>query len=214
MSLGERGVLLWLAALAVCGCGRPLATRDDGGLRPDAGRDAELGVPTLHRAAATPCPQARPLATCAQNVDGPPVTGDGCNVDSDCKDGQNGRCVRDSPNAGFCDVCSYDSCFVDADCQMGALCDCRASFGGANVCSVGGCRVDGDCGPGSYCSPSLTPCPGYPSLGGWADGYFCRTPRDTCLEDADCTDPTQARSCRYDSTAAAWRCFDFPGCPA
>jgi hypothetical protein len=176
-----------------------------------AGRYA--GVPTFHRAAATSCPTVRPPASCMTNTAGAPVNGGNCNVDSDCKDGQNGRCSPESPNAGTCSVCSYDACFVDADCKTGGPCDCRTGLWGANMCAAGNCRVDGDCGPGRYCSPSIAACLGDPTHSGWAIGYYCRTAKDTCVADTDCTTPTQLRQCRFDSATAAWRCFDFPGCP-
>jgi len=190
--------------------------------RTDAGTGAAAdvggaisGVPISHRAAATPCPAVRPVATCATNPSGLPLNGGNCAVDSDCSLGQNGRCVAESPNAGYCSVCSYDACFADTDCVAGGPCDCRATFGGANVCAGGNCRVDADCGPGGYCSASLAACPGYPTPRTWDVGYYCRTPNDTCVEDADCATPTSGpRRCRFDATAASWRCFDFPGCPA
>jgi len=203
-----------------CGCSLGSAAGvlapTDAGAGDAGGGSAISAVPTSHRPAATPCPQARPLASCTPNPSGLPIDGGNCAVDSDCSDGQNGRCVAVSPNAGYCSVCSYDVCFADADCQTGGPCDCRATFGGANVCAAGNCQVDADCGPGGYCSNSLAACPGYSTSSGWAVGYYCRTPHDSCVEDTDCTrpPPTLPRECRYDATEASWRCFDFPGCPA
>jgi hypothetical protein len=136
-------------------------------------------------------------------------TGAGCDVDDDCVGGTNGRCVGDSPNAGYCDVCSYDVCFSDADCTGAGPCDCRSSRG-ANVCSAGNCRVDADCGAGGYCSPSLSSCPGYPDLQA-KSGFYCHLPKDECFDDSDC-EQSQPNICRYDGTE--WRCMEFGGCPA
>ena len=175
-----------------------------------------LAPPTTHRSVATPCPSDRAEPMCDYVAAGSaPSNGSNCIKDIDCKSGTNGRCVPSSPNDGSCDVCSYDECFADGDCSRGGPCDCRTSSSDdtANACSAGNCRVDADCGAGGYCSPSLSQCPGYAGVDTATVGYFCRTSKDTCVEDDDCKKPGWFQQCRYDGAAALWRCFDFPTCP-
>jgi hypothetical protein len=171
-------------------------------------------VPTLHRPIATVCPSDRPAPMCQQvPASSPPLNFGNCTRDTDCNSGQNGRCGSSAPNDAACDVCSYDECFADIDCSGGGPCDCRSGrVAAANVCSAGNCRVDADCGGGGYCSPSRPRCL-YPGVETATVGWFCRTAKDTCLEDADCKKPNTEQECRYDGAAGFWRCFDYPGCP-
>jgi hypothetical protein len=202
---GQSGI-----AGAAAGAGGTAGT-DGGATGGSAGTTSR--VPLAHRAVATACPQTRPEPTCMHDAPGTrPVNGGNCNVDADCTAGTNGRCVASAPFAGICSVCSYDACTTDADCASVGTCDCRFDFQGANVCSPGNCRVDADCGAGGYCSPSRPTCLGYPEETSATLGFFCHTPNDTCANDDDCATSTQPRLCRYDGRA--WRCFDFPGCPA
>jgi hypothetical protein len=143
--------------------------------------------------------------------------------DSDCTQGQNGRCFG-SPAFACYAHCSYDECFADSDCAAGTPCLCRgdATAAAANVCVPGGnCRVDADCGAGGYCSRSQpdacitcyfpgtcdpdagtgpAACPAGHACG---SAYFCHTPMDTCTDDADCAAPA---SCSYDLGAGHWAC--------
>ena len=171
-------------------------------------------APTQHRPVAMPCVTDRSAPQCNHVAAGaPPANGGNCTQDADCKSGQNGRCAPSSPNDSLCDACSYDECFADADCSGAGPCDCRSSaVAGANVCSAGNCRVDADCGSGGYCSPSRPRC-GYPGVETATIGYFCRTSKDTCVEDDDCKKPNVSQQCRYDGAAGLWRCIDNPGCP-
>ncbi|HTA20155.1 MAG TPA: hypothetical protein VK989_12740 [Polyangia bacterium] len=168
----------------------------------------------MHRPVAVACPTDRPAATCMHlALGGVPLNGGDCTNDGDCVSGPNGRCDPSSTNDGACDRCSYDQCFTDTDCAGRGLCDCRTGpYTGANVCTSGNCRVDADCGVGGYCSPSTSRCPGSPDPA--SIGYFCRTSKDTCVEDADCTSTTESQQCRFDAAAGHWRCIDFPACPA
>jgi hypothetical protein len=165
-----------------------------------------MRVPAKHRAAGTSCAQQR-AAVHPTPVDPNlyPPDSNPCAQDSDCMDGQNGRCVQPAPGPRRL-TCSYDECFADAQCTSNAPCECRASAsdGSPNSClQSGNCRVDADCGEGGYCSPSLLNqfciCPS-PTLCG--QGYFCHSPKDTCLDDSDCADG----SCNYDSVEKRWAC--------
>jgi len=141
--------------------------------------DLSSRVPQNHRPAATACSMTR--------APGPStITAGQCKQDSDCVDttkGQNGRCVfsRIGP------ICSYDECFDDSTC-LSKVCLCRP--GGetvatqqANHCLLeGNCLTDGDCGAGGACSPSFSTCGSYSGV----VAYYCHTPQDTCLDDADC----------------------------
>jgi hypothetical protein len=229
-----RGVVRWAVLLpAIAACSGTALKLLDGGhsptdgplLQPTDGGPADGGsssvdgpplkAPMVHRAVATPCPTDRPAATCMHVAPGAaPVNGGNCVQDGDCTSGQNGRCDVTELFEGICNACSYDACFADSDCAGGGPCDCRAGLvTGANVCSAGNCRVDADCGPGGYCSPSLSRCP-YAGAETASIGYFCRTSKDTCVEDADCDTTNESQQCRYDASAAHWRCIPFPGCPA
>ncbi len=171
----------------------------------DARPDAPTRVPMRHRPSATACPSERPASTCDPGMGGPPV---GCRADSECTMGVNGRCVG-NPHDGC--RCNYDTCRADSDCTTGGPCECRlASRGaaGANVCVPGNCRVDADCGAGGYCSPTLGSCGDY---GGLA-GYYCHTPSDECVDDADCATQLdggflgQRPYCMYSREVGHWVC--------
>jgi hypothetical protein len=70
-----------------------------------------------------------------------------------------------------------------------------------NICKAGNCRVDASCGAGGYCSPSLGSCGNY----GGVVGYYCHTPKDKCVDDADCA-AQGGGDCRYDQASGAWAC--------
>ncbi len=136
-------------------------------------------------------------------------------MDSDCKNGVNGRCF---PFEGLIGPggCSYDECFTDSQCPSGATCLCRGSSTAniANVCvPAGNCTVDSDCGPGGYCSPSPDNC--YtPS------SYYCHTALDACTNDSDCqlVDAgscccEQVATCTYSVQAQRWQCTQKSCCP-
>jgi hypothetical protein len=158
-------------------------------------------VPVQHRPTGGACPQQRGpgmlTSQCMYDA-GPPQP---CLSDSDCTQGNNGRCMHPEYTPAICTTgCSYDACFSDSDCPTMQPCDCRpsATSNTANAC-VGGsqCRIDSDCGPGGYCSPSQ----GYgPFQCGIA--YFCHTQADTCVNDTDC----DSGRCQFDGTAKHWQC--------
>jgi hypothetical protein len=101
--------------------------------------------------------------------------------------------------AGMMYSCTYDACLTDNDCSAGKVCYCTASTS-ARCFSVGNCRTDADCGPNNYCSPSMSwDCGGYRPI----DGFHCHTPKDTCIDDADCTGKTY---CNFNAYKNLWEC--------
>ncbi len=144
----------------------------------------------------------------------PPGTPDpsepGCHADADCKDGKNGRCNRvGNPHAGYRNQCGYDSCLADADCTGGGTCQCT---GGGNYCLPGNCRNDADCADSHACSPT----PSCPDLSGgnrgYAEGFYCHTPADTCIDDHDCSAKGDGFRCRFSREVTHWACTK-PMCP-
>ena len=74
----------------------------------------------------------------------------------------------------------------------------------ANICyTASNCRVDADCGPGGFCSPSnldtIIQC-----WGPCGTGYFCHTPKDSCLDGNDCNGSS---GCYLDPTSQSWMCM-------
>ena len=187
---------------------------------PDAGLQH---VPANHRVDGTACPQERGESNQGVGImgsqDGSAVVLE-CAFDSDCLNGTNGRCLSAAgPSGSF--SCSYDECSSDSDCSGNVPCGCRSSTlsAAANNCATeSNCRVDADCGLKGFCSPSLVnkqcQCQGAvfctPSQltqstscnGNCGHGYFCHTPKDSCLDDRDCG----TGNCSYDLTSQAWVC--------
>jgi hypothetical protein len=130
---------------------------------------------------------------------------------------------------GSYDDCTHDSeCTGNAPCA----CRSSSSDTASNACATGrNCRLDSDCGSVGFCSPSLVgsacqcfsetfcqadagsgcsvtgadgvtktvPC----SCGGdCGHGYFCHTPKDSCVDDNDCP----GGACNFDLTSQAWVC--------
>jgi hypothetical protein len=118
-----------------------------------------------------------------------------------CANGLQRRCITGGGTLSH-NFCGCDECNSDQDCSPTTVCNCggtrgqQGSFG--NQCIPANCRVDSDCGPGGFCSPSWFSYFGYMVI----DGYYCHTPRDQCLNDADC--PT---GCSYYLPGGFWKCF-------
>lgn len=97
--------------------------------------------------------------------------------------------------------CTHDECATDADCDPGKVCFC--GDGNAPACfSLGNCRTDADCGGGasSFCSPAYGfDCGGHHQY----SAYYCHTPKDTCIDDGDCTGKEY---CDYDVIDGRWEC--------
>ena len=129
-----------------------------------------------------------------------------CSSDSQCTAGSNGRCVESGGGVLFCS-CTYDTCQHDSDCT-GATCACHGSaytYNQGNTCVGGDCHVDANCGPGGYCSPS------YNTMGcGGLAGYYCHTPNDQCIDDADCG--SSGNVCVYVTSTSRWQCAMAPLC--
>jgi hypothetical protein len=154
-------------------------------------------TPEKHRPSATACDNVRP-------VDDPMVPDAGnsvpCRTHADCTEGQNGRCSAIG-RGGW--VCTYDECFTDADCGApGGVCACggSSSYADNNVCLSGDCKTDADCGAAGFCSPTFGSCGSYSGV----VSYYCHTPQDECVDDADCGGP--AGYCAYVPAARHWKC--------
>lgn len=164
---------------------------------PDALPDTSIGLPEPenHRPEEIVCDDERAPSTDLP----PPDSGDWpCYQDSDCTDGENGRC-RAEPRWGW--SCSYDACTTDADCG-GQVCACGGAWGNdANACRRGNCAVDADCGEGGWCSPTFDECGDYSGV----VAYYCRTEADTCLNDSDCTE-MGGGYCMFSVEASHWLC--------
>jgi hypothetical protein len=152
-------------------------------------------VPTTHRPQAASC-----VGVHAPEEPLNPSYGD-CKKHADCTNGSNGRCIHGVGSAGSFYYCIYDQCATDSDCDAGKVCYCTASDA-ARCLSVGNCRTDADCGGGSYsyCSPANgRDCGGYHTI----DSYYCHTPKDTCIDNSDCTGNNY---CNYDAVDGRWEC--------
>jgi hypothetical protein len=227
------GVAMLLLGLLGCGR-EPLAwTIDPPGDAAATAEVALPRVPQHHRPAGSSCPAGRAAGSLPGcSTGGAPTDLPGsCLHDGNCTAGTNGRCV--SPRVGgplFCPgLCSYDQCSDDSGCHLGP-CECRTNEASAapNVCEESSnCRVDSDCGAGGFCSPSLVgaacQCPGSPDLcdssthcfagttevpcscgDSCGHGYYCHTPDDACLDDADCVGQGL---CSYDRLKHRWSCL-------
>lgn len=164
--------------------------------QPDAEPEPPGRVPVNHRPVAEACDDVRPPGS----FQGEPLEGAECSQDTDCVDGDNGRCTQ-----GRFVFCSYDHCFADDDCANGmggGVCGCEgAAFDDGNVCLGGNCRTNADCGPGGYCSPTFGGCGNYTGV----EAYFCHTPEDECIDDADCQDQPQGY-CAFAPERGLWAC--------
>lgn len=152
-------------------------------------------VPTAHRPEASSC-----VGVYAPPEPYNPQYGS-CKSHADCTQGTNGRCIGGIGYATNNLYCVYDQCATDNDCDAGKVCYCSAS-NAARCLSVGNCQIDSDCGGGSYsyCSPSNGwDCSGYHTI----DSYYCHTPRDTCIDNSDCTGMDY---CNYDAVDGRWEC--------
>jgi len=147
------------------------------------------------------CPDDRPPGNIGAGPNGT------CAADTDCTEGDNGRCVQALGQPTFC---SYDQCAKDDDCGAASLCECRnpAQYN-ANGCFHGNCRLDADCGSGGYCSPSavtLSPnCTDGIPIG--SVGYFCHTPDDECIDADDCATSGSSGGCFFNVDEVRFTCL-------
>jgi hypothetical protein len=188
-----------LAWLAVGGCSS--GSSAPAGTSTSSSGSFSGRTPEHHREVAEECTSERP----ASNAGEP---GAPCVADADCTQGANGRCIF--PFTDPAPSCSYDECAADADCGGAQVCNCRnpARFN-ANTCFHGNCQLDVDCGAGGFCSPSavtvFSNCTRTIPPGSF--GYFCHTPSDECLDDADCPGPS-VTACIFSVEEVRWVCND------
>jgi hypothetical protein len=158
-------------------------------------------VPIYHRTSDSPC--ALPPAAGDCSFTNEPSD---CQSDGECTSGTNGRCIGSMGGPAIC-FCTYDTCMHDTDCAADQACACHgtAYAGNAgNACVPGDCRVDTDCGAGGYCSPTMT-CD-------FLNGYYCHTPNDLCIDQADCT-TAELPVCDYSTKDLRWECIGPTACP-
>lgn len=106
-----------------------------------------------------------------------------CEKDAECTKGKNPRCRSVYIGHGMSHkACTADACEKDADCPAGTRCFCGGAYDGRNACVASNCRSNADCEKGYVCG-----------LAGMSAGHlhppagsFCRTSRDTCVDDGDC----------------------------
>ncbi|MEM9694956.1 MAG: hypothetical protein AAGA56_20610, partial [Myxococcota bacterium] len=156
-------------------------------------------------------------SSCRPLVQGKACSGEGigdrgpagqCRTDADCKDGPYGRCVVEVAQVGAFCGCRY-SCANDSDCDPGEVCVCSDAAElphQTSTCVPASCRSADDCKSGA-CEVSVF------NNGCWNEmTVACRSERDECASDADCSDGTR---CVYTKNRAwvratggegHWRC--------
>ena len=196
-------------AVVACGSGDDTSSTSgsgsgSGSTSSGAGGGAAGPAPLVHRATSEACTAERPAGV----IYDPSATGSECQADADCKAGANGRCVQDLSGPTRC---SYDACATDEDCGGGQVCACRNEPNHyANACYHGDCRIDADCaGGGGYCSPSAVTLSTFCTTGipQGSFGYFCHSPGDECVDDADC-DASVMQMCFFNTEKLHYSCFD------
>ena len=162
----------------------------------DGGTDGNklAHAPLVHRASPVECSHDRGAGNAKPQALG------SCTTDGQCTTGTNGRCLISTHGAQV-NSCSYDTCFLDAECG-GKVCTCRETPSGVNFCAEGNCKVDADCGSGGYCSPSV----GFDRINVGTAGYYCHVSADECVDDADCPQTPNPAKCAYDPPKSHWAC--------
>ncbi len=114
---------------------------------------------------------------------------------------------------GWNQACTHE-CEADADCPPGNVCICAAGLiepqgdrlaltspgAGANRCLPADCTASSDC-DGWACGLSGSAC------GPITDGLYCRSAKDECASDLDCTG---SQVCRYSTDL--WKCVQLATC--
>lgn len=177
----------------------PADATHDGSMEREDALPPAPGLPVKHRPVGEMCDDRREPGTAMAGFEGE------CDEDADCVDGRNGRC-RDFRGD---QRCTYDECFSDADCPGKGVCECGGGFwSDHNVClNDGNCRTDADCADGERegaCSPTLGDCGDYAGV----VAYYCHTPADECVDDADCAGVLPGGYCAFNPAAGHWKCSD------
>ena len=170
--------------------GEDAGSNDDAGPASDAGSDggpmADAGPDDCMDRAEIPDRPTAPVCSPCRPVGIAPGTGGAggggggptCVDDSDCTEGDNGRCSF----MRFGTACTYDQCFVDSDCATDQVCACDGGSSGENRCISANCQTNADCQAGYECTSTLGSCGNYtPPV-----GYYCHMPGDACLTDEQC----------------------------
>ncbi len=126
---------------------------------------------TIHRPAVEKCTSLLPRSAPPE----PLPVGD-CQTDADCTEKPNGYCDVGYAVGDPVAYCAY-GCLADADCGVGAICQCGEPVG---RCAQASCESDADCDSGFRCQSYDH------SVGCGLPAFACQTPEDTCGSDADC----------------------------
>jgi Cys-rich repeat protein len=131
-----------------------------------------------------------------------------CSADADCPDAGSvcvdGMCWAPEGGGTGIDPQPEQVCEQDADCPEGELCFDGYCSGFDTPPDDSGCAEDADCGEGGACSPTLGDCGDYAGV----VAYYCHTPADECVDDADCTGTAGRGYCAYNPAAGHWMCSD------
>ena len=224
MPVSMRRVLLWALVALAASCSS-LADRN-AGRAAAVHRSASSACPQERGAGVsdipTSCSQSSPLSRCTRDSDcaagangrclqaGGPACDyfcsyDDCAVDSDCT-GHVPCACRSSSSDTTANKCAIGSnCLIDADCGPGG--SCSPSLLGSSIDCVcvhqSFCQPDGggcfETGPDGVTKAVPCSCDGT-----CGHGYFCHTPKDSCLDDSDCAPGTG--TCNFDLTSKLWMC--------
>ena len=210
------GVTL-LGVVGACDSKREAQPAETGGVDTGFCAVPPLEAGLMHRAEPVDCPAERAVLTPEPYDCNPTAKQEvGCNVHSDCVDGENGRCMRDA-ESGWCG-CAYDGCSSDDDCSSGEFCICGETTNfealPVNICvEEGDCRSDADCGEGGLCLGTLPrTCQDWGYLNpGIPNEFYCTTPDDECHNNESCWCEDKSARCVYSSAEQAeyhWMCTE------